>query len=253
MTPRRSALVLTGAGLIGVLLFEPAAAMAAWDSSVSDAPATAAAMVLPAMRAPHARVVGESVRVRWSDFTGPALRGYRVTRTDLATGTTVDAGRGCSGVITRTRCAEIGVPAGRWVYAVTALVGDNWRSAAVEGAPVTIGEPTPPPMTPTDPATPAPSPTKTPAPTTPAPTTSAPSPTTPAPEPGRTTPAPELSSPAGLVGSTPSAEPTNPTETTRPAPQPTTKHPTPEPTEPESPKPDLEITAEATPAPSPES
>ncbi|MBL7257128.1 hypothetical protein [Paractinoplanes lichenicola] len=218
---------VAGAGLLaGALLLNPGAAQAAWDASAS-ATGSAAAVVLPAMRTPTAEATGTSVRVDWATSSAPGLRGYRVTRTDATTGRTVAAEHGCSGVITKTRCTERGVAEGNWTYAVVALVGDDWRSAAGVAAPVRISRPVEAPEAPSEPA---------PKPTTPAPTVS-PAPSV---EPTRT-PDPE---PAESPTTKPVATPSTP------APSATTE-PEPERTPSESPQPSLETTAEATPTPSP--
>ncbi|WP_250028706.1 hypothetical protein [Paractinoplanes maris] len=216
----RSLYAVTSAGLAAATLWaSPLAALAAWDTGAADAVAGARAGELPAASAPIVKAHGVSVTVNWPAMTLPAgvvVRGYRVFRTDATTRETVGARGGCSGVLTRTRCVEVGVSQGLWAYGVEALVGDAWRSAPGVAAPLTIGRPDPitAPTTPA-PTTPAPG---TPPPTTPAPTASTtPAPSAPAPDapkPPASTPAP-TSSPSGPA---PTSTPVGPAPTVSPAP-----------------------------------
>jgi hypothetical protein len=94
--------------------------------------------VVPAGRAPVAAALGPVVTVAWKASAFAPVRGYRVTRSDVRTMETVAARNGCAGVLAEPVCVEVGVPAGRWRYGVEALVGDDWRSERMVGAPVLV-------------------------------------------------------------------------------------------------------------------
>jgi uncharacterized repeat protein (TIGR01451 family) len=75
---------------------------------------------------------GSSVLVDWSATTmsdGDPVDGYLVTRYDAGTGVAQTTLAGCAGTITATSCTESSIPVGSWKYAVTPLVGSNWRGA----------------------------------------------------------------------------------------------------------------------------
>jgi hypothetical protein len=130
---------LAGAALtVALLSATPAPALAAWTASTGDAEVTARASVVPVLRAPVVVVAGPAVTVEWRRTTFPAVRGYRVTRVDARTGETVNARNGCSGLLTEPVCVELGVPDGRWTYAVEAVVGANWRSERAAGDTVRV-------------------------------------------------------------------------------------------------------------------
>jgi hypothetical protein len=134
--------VLTTVGLAAMIAAAnaatPAAAFAAWDTTIDDAAATARAAVVPAGRAPVAAALGPVVTVAWKASTFAPVRGYRVTRSDVRTMEPVAARNGCAGVLAEPICVEVGVPAGRWRYGVEAVVGADWRSERMVGAPVLV-------------------------------------------------------------------------------------------------------------------
>nr|WP_221376924.1 hypothetical protein [Actinoplanes polyasparticus] len=216
----RTPFVLTMAGAM-ILVASPAAS-ASWGATAGGA-ATARAGAVPAVGAPVVETHGSSVTVDWRESPIP-VRGYRLSRINAATGATVTVERGCSGVLTDTSCTEGGVPAGRWAYAVVALVGNDWRSVPGPATPVTVGKPdavTAPSISPTSPSPTVPVPTSS-APTSPAPTSPAPTappssrpvpsskPSHPVPSSKPTDPVPSSkpTGPAPTVSSAPSAEPT---------------------------------------------
>jgi hypothetical protein len=132
---------LAGVGLTAAaLLATPVPALAAWNTAAGDAGLNARAAVLPAPATPSATAHGASVRVTWSSMTAFPVRGYRLTRTNALTGTTVEAGSHCAGLLTTPACTEGDVPPGGWSYAVLAVVGDSWTSASVPSAPIVIAD-----------------------------------------------------------------------------------------------------------------
>jgi len=82
---------------------------------------------------PTAVKEGDSdIVISWEAITmsgGAEVDGYQITRYDADTNESYAALPGCAGTIATTTCTESDVPAGRWVYAVTPVVGDNWRGA----------------------------------------------------------------------------------------------------------------------------
>jgi uncharacterized repeat protein (TIGR01451 family) len=75
---------------------------------------------------------GSSVLVNWTAAKlsdGDPVDGYLVKRYDAGTGQVQSTLSGCSGTITGTSCTENRVPVGSWKYAVTPVVGANWRGA----------------------------------------------------------------------------------------------------------------------------
>ena len=133
---------LTSAGLTAVTLAVASpAVLAAWRTTAAQASAAGRAVVLPAGAAPTGSARGSTVTLTWTTMTfasGAPVRGYRVLRTNTASGQTVAAEKGCAGVQTKTTCTESSVPSGSWKYGVVALVGDKWASAVAYSTVLTI-------------------------------------------------------------------------------------------------------------------
>ena len=121
-----------GAVIATVALLGPTTiAAAAWSTGGTGA-GTGRAFTMPAGTTPTAVVSGTSVTVSWTASTfpdGTPVEGYRVTRSNGATGAPATIGRSCSIEITTTSCTESGVPAGLWVYAVVPVEA-SWVGAA---------------------------------------------------------------------------------------------------------------------------
>ena len=72
------------------------------------------------------------VVVSWPASTmsgGAGVDDYEITRYDADTNEAHAVLPGCAGTVAATTCTEANVPAGRWEYSVTPLVGVNWRGA----------------------------------------------------------------------------------------------------------------------------
>jgi hypothetical protein len=144
--PTGRTVVRTAAAVILVLTLVGSAAWAFWttDSAPGGNGASAAAVVDQGSK-PSASASERTVTVSWAPTTlstGDPVTGYLVRRYDAATLTLQSIGTGCSGTLTTTTCAETRVPAGQWVYAVTPVVGTNWRGQeSVRSAPVTVAAP----------------------------------------------------------------------------------------------------------------
>ncbi len=72
---------------------------------------------------PSVGVSGREVTVDWAATTlsnGDLVSGYQIQRFDADTLAPQPIGAGCTGTVTATSCTETRVPAGRWVYSVTA-------------------------------------------------------------------------------------------------------------------------------------
>ncbi len=95
---------------------------------------------------PSASASGRTVSISWAASTlsnGVPVDGYIVSRYDGAALTQQPIGAGCAGTVTATSCAEVGVPAGQWVYSVTPVLAKNWRGqGSVKSGPVTVAGPT---------------------------------------------------------------------------------------------------------------
>lgn len=211
--------LLGSAGLaMAALLAMPSPAQAAWDAE-ADASAGAVATRMPTGLFPASRAHGSAVTVDWSAVDiapGVPVRGYRIVRTNGATGRTTAAGGACSGVVTRTRCVESGAPAGNWKYGVSALLGDNWSSAVEYGFATRLGTVTTAPLQ----AQPAPSPTLSSSPTTSPASPPAASPSSPAASPSES-PAPS----APMPSTPPSPLPSAPGPSASPSPSPSASGP----------------------------
>ena len=137
----RSTYVSTSAALItALLLADSSSASAAWTARDAGTAASRAA-VLPAAPVPTAVAATSTVKVDWAAMTfasGMPVNGYRITRTNTATGKSFASANGCSGLVSRNTCTETGVPDGRWTYGVVAVVGTNWVSAAGVSAAVLV-------------------------------------------------------------------------------------------------------------------
>lgn len=123
--------------VVATLLSTPSAAQAAWSVTTEDRVAVRA-VVLPPMGDPGAVVRGSRVTVDWPVSSFGRVRGYRVERTNQATGRSVEATGQCAGLITATRCVEADVPDGRWRYSVVAVVGTAWTSEPGVGEAVPV-------------------------------------------------------------------------------------------------------------------
>jgi hypothetical protein len=87
---------------------------------------------------------GRAVTISWEATTlanGQPVDGYLVTRYDAnppyAPQITL---AGCGGVVTALSCTETAVPFGSWQYAITPVIGANWRGTeSTKSGTVTIG------------------------------------------------------------------------------------------------------------------
>lgn len=143
LTARR---LLCGVVAVLVLSLFGSVAWAFWTTDVTPGSrgASGAASVNPAST-PSVTVSGRTVTVNWQATTlsnGAPVTGYVVKRYDANTLAPQTIGTGCQFTVTTTVCTEDRVPAGRWVYSVTATVGTNWRGQeSVKSSPVTVTGP----------------------------------------------------------------------------------------------------------------
>lgn len=124
---------LTTLGLALLLCLGSPGAWAYWSAGSAPGGAGAsAALTVDQGATPTAVRSGPSVTVSWAATTlsdGQAVTGYRIARYDAATSAPQTVLGGCAGTVTATSCTEDNVPAGAWKYAVTPVVGANWRGA----------------------------------------------------------------------------------------------------------------------------
>ena len=136
MTGRRLiSLTLTILAILAV----PGVALASWVEAGSGS-ASAGAVDMPAGPTPVVNATGRTVNVSWATARFPdttAVSAYLVTRYDTG-GVVQSIGAGCSGEITALTCTESSVPAGSWVYTVTAKQGGWTGPESDESSPVTV-------------------------------------------------------------------------------------------------------------------
>lgn len=124
---------LTTLGLALLLCLGSPGAWAYWSAvSAPGGAGASSALTVDQGATPTAVRAGQSVTVSWAATTlsdGQAVTGYRIARYDAATSAPQTVLAGCAGTVTATSCTEDNVPAGAWKYAVTPVVGANWRGA----------------------------------------------------------------------------------------------------------------------------
>ena len=135
-----SAVVLVAGGLAsGLLAYFSGAASA---GSAGGAAATSVAAGTPPTSV--SSQPGRAVTISWEATAlanGLPVDGYLVTRYDAnppyAPQITL---AGCGGIVTALSCTETAVPFGSWQYAITPVIGANWRGTeSTKSGTVTIG------------------------------------------------------------------------------------------------------------------
>jgi hypothetical protein len=120
-------------GLVLCLSFGAAEAWGYWSAgSVAGGAGASAAVTVNQGATPTAVLAGQAVTVSWAASTlsnGQPVSGYTVARYDATTLAAQTIGTACAGTVTATTCTEANVPAGSWKYAVTPVIGANWRGA----------------------------------------------------------------------------------------------------------------------------
>lgn len=124
---------LVALGLVLCLSVGAAVAWGYWSTtSVPGGAGAAAAVTVDQGATPTAVLTGQAVTVSWSASTlsnGQPVTGYTVARYDAASLAEQTILTSCTGTVTATTCTEDNVPAGSWKYAVTPVIGANWRGA----------------------------------------------------------------------------------------------------------------------------
>jgi hypothetical protein len=111
-----------------------AAAWAYWSATATPGSlgAAVAATVGQGATPTATAAAGRKVTVSWGASTlssGQPVGGYVVKRYDAGSGALQTTLAGCAGTISATSCVETSVPPGQWKYAVTPVLGTNWRGA----------------------------------------------------------------------------------------------------------------------------
>ena len=119
--------------LVLCLSFGAAEAWGYWSAgSVAGGAGASAAVTVNQGATPTAVLAGQAVTVSWAASTlsnGQPVSGYTVARYDATTLAAQTIGTACAGTVTATTCTEANIPAGSWKYAVTPVIGANWRGA----------------------------------------------------------------------------------------------------------------------------
>jgi hypothetical protein len=121
---------------LGLALFLSVGTAEVWGywtaGSVVGGAGASAAVTVNQGPTPTAVMAGQVATVSWAASTlsdGQPVGGYTVARYDATSLAPQTVGAGCAGTITATSCTEENVPAGSWKYAVTPVIGANWRGA----------------------------------------------------------------------------------------------------------------------------
>lgn len=124
---------LVALGLVLCLSIGGTEAWGYWSTgSVAGGAGGSAAVSVNQGEMPTAVPAGQSVTVSWAASTlsdGRPVAGYTVARYDATTSAAQTVLTACTGTIAATTCTEQNVPAGSWKYAVTPVIGVNWRGA----------------------------------------------------------------------------------------------------------------------------
>lgn len=117
-----------------------------WTAGVAPGSSgSSAAAAVNQVATPSVSLSSRRVTVNWAPATlsnGDPVTGYVVRRFDADTLAPQPIGSGCEGTRTTSTCTESRVPAGQWVYSVTATVGTLWRGPeSARSSPVTITGP----------------------------------------------------------------------------------------------------------------
>jgi hypothetical protein len=124
---------LVALGLVLCLSTGVSEAWGYWSAgSVAGGAGASAAVTVNQGATPTAVLAGQAVTVSWTASTlsnGQPVSGYTVARYDAITLAAQTIGTACAGTVTATTCTEENIPAGSWKYAITPVIGANWRGA----------------------------------------------------------------------------------------------------------------------------